>query len=254
LAQEAMIRCDPEAAEALREAAADRRRLDVHTEAVTFEGTVLVEGMLDLVDALDLDAALSTGAQRLADLGCTESLDVRRSMAAGDLARTQLTLDLEVDGEGPEPTRRVRDLNLYVHLSETALRGVAGELARVENTRSFVAPDQVASWCGLPGTRVVVRPVIDLTGHVHTDAVEVSDRLRDQIVVQHHTCVFPRCTRPARRCDCDHLVPRNKGGPGCACNIAPLCRRHHRLKTHGGWTYRLIDPTSFVWTSPHGYT
>jgi hypothetical protein len=82
-----------------------------------------------------------------------------------------------------------------------------------------VHTDQVATWCGLPGTRVVVRPVIDLTGHVHTDAVEVTDRLREHVVVQHHTCVFPRCTRPARRCDCDH-----------------------------------ITPTSFVWTSPYGYT
>jgi hypothetical protein len=131
---------------------------------------------------------------------------------------------------------------------------LGGELARVENTRTFVAPDQVASWCRLPGTRVVVRPVIDLTGHVHTDAVEVTDRLRDQIAVRHHTCVFPRCARPARRCDCDHITPRNKGGPGCSCNIAPLCRRHHRLKTHGGWRYRMLDPTSFVWTSPYGYT
>jgi hypothetical protein len=256
LVQEAMIRFDPDAADALREAAADQRHLDVHTDQVSFDGTVPVEGVLDLVDALDFDAVLSAGAQKLADLGCTESLAVRRSMAAGDLARTQLALALKVDSDdetGPKPARRTRDLNLYVHLSEAAIRGVSGELARVENTRTFVAPDQVASWCGLPDTRVVVRPVIDLTGHVHTDAVEVIDRLHDQVVIQHVTCVFPRCTRSARRCDCDHIVPRNKGGPGCECNVAPLCRRHHRLKTHGGWRYDNLDETSFVWTSPYGY-
>jgi hypothetical protein len=33
-----------------------------------------------------------------------------------------------------------------------------------------------------------------------------------------------------------------------------LCRRHHRLKTHDGWTYTQIDPTTFIWTSPYGYT
>ena len=38
---------------------------------------------LDLADALDLEDAVAAGARQLADLGCTESLDVRRSMAAG---------------------------------------------------------------------------------------------------------------------------------------------------------------------------
>ncbi|WP_372727018.1 hypothetical protein [Nocardioides sp.] len=33
-----------------------------------------------------------------------------------------------------------------------------------------------------------------------------------------------------------------------------MCRRHHRLKTHGGWRYTRLDPGSFLWASPHGYT
>jgi hypothetical protein len=28
---------------------------------------------------------------------------------------------------------------------------------------------------------------------------------------------------------------------------------HPRLKTHGGWTYRRLGPTTFEWTSPHGH-
>ncbi|MCW2796127.1 HNH endonuclease signature motif containing protein, partial [Nocardioides sp.] len=200
-------------------------------------------------------------AQALADLGCDDSLDVRRAMAAGELARNQLALDLDHDTTGDdesEPGRGRgrhprRDLTLYVHLSDAAVQGVPGEIARVENTRGQVSPEQVAAWCGVPGARITVKPVIDLSGHVHTDAVEVSDRLREQTVLTHHTCVFPRCARPARRTDCDHIQARVRGGPGCACNIAPLCRRHHRLKTHGGWTYTQTDPTTFVWTSPHGY-
>ena len=37
-------------------------------------------------------------------------------------------------------------------------------------------------------------------------------------------------------------------------NLAPLCRRHHRLKTHArGWTYLALDPGSYLWHSPHGY-
>ncbi len=42
-------------------------------------------------------------ADQLKDLGCTEPLDVRRSVAAGDLARRQLALDLQPgDAEDPQ--------------------------------------------------------------------------------------------------------------------------------------------------------
>jgi hypothetical protein len=42
-------------------------------------------------------------------------------------------------------------------------------------------------------------------------------------------------------------------GPTCSCNIAVLCRRHHRLKTHTPWRYQVIEPGTQLWTSPHGY-
>jgi hypothetical protein len=34
----------------------------------------------------------------------------------------------------------------------------------------------------------------------------------------------------------------------------PLCRFHHRLKTHTAWHYETIGPGQFVWTSPHGHS
>lgn len=35
---------------------------------------------------------------------------------------------------------------------------------------------------------------------------------------------------------------------------APLCRTHHRLKTHvPGWSHRKTGPTTYVWTTPHGH-
>jgi len=72
--------------------------------------------------------------------------------------------------------------------------------------------------------------------------------------------VHPWCHRPARRCDLDHLDPyvdRDQGGPPgqtSTDNLAPLCRLHHRMKTHGGWTYTMVEPGVFLWTSPHGHT
>lgn len=43
-----------------------------------------------------------------------------------------------------------------------------------------------------------------------------------------------------------------EGGLTCMCNLAPQCRRQHRMKTHGGWRYRVIDPGRYVWWSPAG--
>ena len=33
-------------------------------------------------------------------------------------------------------------------------------------------------------------------------------------------------------------------------NLAPLCRTHHRVKTHTAWHYKRLDDDSYVWTAP----
>ena len=123
----------------------------------------------------------------------------------------------------------------------------------MENTRSFVSVDQVRTWCGTPGTTITVRPVLDLNEHLSGTAYETPDRLVEQSALVDETCVFPWCTRPARRTDCDHVIPHAEGGTTCSCNIARLCRRHHRLKTHTAWTYIVLERGRYLWTSPHGY-
>ena len=128
LVEEAIVRFMPDQARRRREAAADGRHAHVHTDQVSFEGTVWVEAEVDLADALDLDTALSVGAARLADLGSAASLDVRRSEALG--------------ADGPAPARPgprhhhrhqhrdqhpaatpARQVVLHVHLSEQAITG-----------------------------------------------------------------------------------------------------------------------------------
>jgi hypothetical protein len=142
---------------------------------------------------------------------------------------------------------------LYLHLSHDALIGDA-VVGRVENTGDLITAEQIREWCGHPFARVTVKPVIDLDQHVHVTSYEVPDRLTEQVTLRDVTCVFPWCNRKARRCDTDHVVPHAGGGPTCDINLAPLCRRHHRLKTHAvGWTYTVLDPGTYLWVSPHGY-
>jgi hypothetical protein len=94
LVDEAVARFMPEQAEAERKKAADGRHFTIDTDQVSFAGTAVITGELDLADALDLDDAIRGIAGELKDLGSTEGLDVRRSIAVGELARRQLALPL----------------------------------------------------------------------------------------------------------------------------------------------------------------
>ena len=62
----------------------------------------------------------------------------------------------------------------------------------------------------------------------------------------------PTALGPARHCDRDHVVPHSRGGPTCPCNLAPLCRHHHRLKTLAGWRYTVLEPGVYLWSDPFG--
>jgi hypothetical protein len=153
----AIARFDPDIAEAERQAAADRRCFAVDHQQVSFAGTSRVYGELDLADAMDLDAAVAAGAEQLAMLGSTETLDVRLAQAVCELARRELTLDFATpDPERPMPKtrQRARQVVLYVHLSQEAVAG-REPVGRVENAGGarLVTTDQVRDWCSHPTPR-----------------------------------------------------------------------------------------------------
>ena len=258
LIEEAKARFDPEQTEAERLAAAEARHFDIALADAGVAGTVRIDGEVDLADALDLEAAVAADAHQQLLLGSTESLDVRRSIAAGNLARAQQTLDLADQPTEPNQRRprRKRTVVLHVHLSQAALMG-AGGMARLQETPGPVTAEQVRGWCTQPDAQVTVQPVIDLADHLQVGSYEASARLKAQTQLRDLVCAFPFCFRPAAACDCDHRVPhdpdRDDGGPTCSCNLAPACRRHHRAKTTGGWTYVTVEPGVYLWRSPLGY-
>ena len=141
---------------------------------------------------------------------------------------------------------------LHVHLEHAAVLG-AGGLARLQETGGPVTAAQVRQWCAHPGAQITVQPVLDLAEHLHVGSYEASARLKLQTRLRDGTCVFPFCFRPAEACDCEHRVPHADDGPTCSCNLAPCCRRHHRAKTTGGWTYLTVEPGVYLWRSPLGY-
>ena len=77
-------------------------------------------------------------------------------------------------------------------------------------------------------------------------------RLRHLITIRQRRCCFPGCRQPARRCDLDHTIPYDRGGRTCECNLAPLCRRHHRAKQAPGWQLTQDQPGVLTWRLPSG--
>ena len=79
-----------------------------------------------------------------------------------------------------------------------------------------------------------------------------SQHLVDFLIARDRTCRFPGCRYPAHRSDIDHVTPWDDGGKTTPENLGSLCRRHHRLKTHGGWKVTSARDGSCEWISPNG--
>ena len=79
-------------------------------------------------------------------------------------------------------------------------------------------------------------------------------RLRHLVTIRQRRCAFPGCRRPARQCDLDHTIPHHHGGRTCECNLAPLCRRHHKAKQAPGWHLEQREPGVMTWRLPSSRT
>jgi hypothetical protein len=251
----------------------DPRHVTVDTDDVHYAGTLRIEAEVDIADALDLDRALAHHAATQAALGSLLPLDARRAKALGDLARTQTALDLLTGEPGPDrvspdadephlPAARQVVIHAHFDASFSGDTTVFGRTGRMENGQRLVLLEQIQSWCADSRTEVTIKPVIDLNTELTAQGYKVPADIREQVQLRDRTCVFPGCTRPARRCDVDHIIEydhdaeaegRRQPGPTQTDNLACLCRFHHRLKTHSAWRYRMVEPGIFEWTSPHGH-
>ena len=79
-----------------------------------------------------------------------------------------------------------------------------------------------------------------------------SQSLRHLIEIRQRRCAFTGCRRAAVSCDLDHTVPFDKGGRTCECDLAPVCRRHHRAKQAPRWHLEQPEPGRMTWRLPSG--
>jgi hypothetical protein len=179
-------------------------------------------GPLDASDSRDLAHAL---ASRAGNRWCLTFTDARGSPVAHGCARA-----------GPMAERRQGD--------RPASRSRAGPRSQ---SRSGSTGDRwTFTITLLPG---------NACDHAwQTAAYQPPAALRHLVETRHGGCVFPGCRRPAAQCDKDHTVPYDQGGKTCLCNLAPLCRKHHRCKQGEGWRLEQPDPGVLVWQTPSGRT
>ncbi|WP_210650493.1 HNH endonuclease signature motif containing protein [Nocardioides sp. SYSU D00065] len=166
--------------------------------------------------------------------------------------------------DASEPTASAEAV-LVFHLTDRDLLDRDGAIRRDGVARSPelgpVLTGRLQSWL-LSAGKVTIRPVLDLEPQAPSlAAVDQHDppiRMAAAVRLRDATCVFPGCRRSSGRSDLDHIeeyVPPDEGGPPNQTrpdNLAPLCRRHHRAKTFGPFSYLRLADGSYQWTLPSG--
>jgi hypothetical protein len=208
------------------------------------------------------------GTSKLEIIGDTPILTRFHDLVAAT-AHDQLDPDLPADVQPSLEHRKVAALGiiadgagattrtkLYLHLNAADLPEALVRIGKVEKLGPLTIA-KIREWLGT--SRFTLQPVLDLA---RADAVDQHDPpgwMRELVILRDRTCVHPYCDKPSRDCDLDHIeafVEMDDGGPPGQTrpdNLAPLCRRHHRAKTHYGWTYQRNRDGSYTWTSPRGH-
>lgn len=86
----------------------------------------------------------------------------------------------------------------------------------------------------------------------NVDSRSPSTEQQRMLLVRDQHCRWPGCRMPLHRCEIDHTVPVEDGGPTSMHNLGALCRNHHVLKHHGGWNVTQHRNADYEWVSPTG--
>lgn len=238
---------DPDAADAHYERAHRQRML--HLSRETAEGTRNLFARCAAADAVRVYETCNQIAHLLHEGEPGSSMDQLRARALGILADPRAALEL-LAGRDPRRGKAV----VHVHTTAEQIAAIEGHsVARVED----IGPATLRMLRDLLGhDRITLVPVIDLNDTVAADSYEIPARIRRRVRLIHPADTFPYAEGLGRVGDLDHVRRYRFGGPPgqtSVDNLAPLVRRHHRIKTHArGWAVEALPGHRYRWTSPHG--
>ena len=210
------------------------------------DGISTVIAILPAEDAQMLLSAIESFVLRTPSTQDGRNMDMRRADALTAIA-TQV---LAESAQEVRPHRRPITVNVTVDLP--TLMGLAqnpGQLAGYGPIPASLARSLAAegSW-----RRFITDPISGALLDFGRESYQPPQQLVDFLLARDRTCRFPGCRQSARLSDIDHAQSWESGGSTSAENLGILCRRHHRLKTHGGWKLESNSDGSCLWTSPEG--
>ncbi|MCH5671702.1 HNH endonuclease signature motif containing protein [Streptomyces gilvus] len=245
-----VLRADPEGAELRHRRGVRERRVEHYPRE---DGMALFGAVLPAQQTVLMEQAVDRRAGSYADDG--RSIDQKRADALFDLVVNQPGA---VDGSGGGRSGVVVQVTVPLDVLVGAGDG-PGELKGY----GPIGGSQARELAFAPGTvwrRLITEPETGLLVKTDPTSYRPTAETARHVIARDQYCAFPSCRMPAHRCDLDHVRPFDhrhpeRGGQTVPENLQPLCRRHHRLKTHHpGWKVRR-DPHGGVaeWTAPTGH-
>ena len=250
---------DPDAVRERRAGAEDQRRIDI---SALDNGMAQISGTLAAAAAAAVDRRLSQLATQVC-AGDPRTLDQRRADALGALAAGRaLTCtcgqtDCPNRSKGADAGGGAGGVHTVINVitTDTTLQRDGAAPGYLEGY-GVIEAEQVRRLAAAGASLRLANP---LPSPAEEWRYQPSAGLERAVRCRDLTCRFPGCSRRAGICDLDHTVAFNHlnpaaGGLTILENLKCLCRKHHRIKTFGGWLDQQLADGTVIWTSPTGRT
>ena len=176
------------------------------------------------------------------------SLDQHRADALAQIANSFLAENIDESQSHSRPTTINLTIDLPTLLGLSENPGILAGYGAI--------PASIARELAVDGKwrRFVTDPITGNLLDYGRDTYSPPQALVNFLMARDRVCRFPGCRQPARLADIDHAQPWDAGGGTSPENMGMLCRRHHRMKTHGKWHLESFADGACRWTSPTGRT
>jgi hypothetical protein len=239
----------PEEFEEIVDRARDSRRVSCYPEA---DGMATVVAILPAEDAQTVMKSIEA---YILKRNQEDEVDAEWSILSADMKRADaLTFiasqALASMADDVRPHRRPITISVAVDLP--TLLGLAENPGQLAGYGAI--PASVARKLAADGTwqRFVSDPTTGNLLDFGREKYIPPQELVDYLLARDRTCRFPGCRRSGELADIDHARSWESGGETNPANLGLLCRRHHRMKTHGGWKLKSNADGSCTWESPVG--
>lgn len=240
-----LARIAPEEFEEIVAKARDTRRVSCYPES---DGMSTIVAILPAEDAqivmTALEAFIKSESESIPTM--KRSMDMKRADALTSISN----LFLSTPENSAAPHRRPVTVNVTIDLP--TLLGLAQNPGQLSGYGAI--PASIARTLASDGKwkRFITDPQTGVLLDYGRQTYEPPQALVDFLIARDRTCRFPGCRRSALLSDLDHAQSWETGGSTSTQNLGALCRRHHQLKTHGGWSIESETDGSCTWTSPLG--